>query len=380
MVEGAGLVLLVSPLVFFVNDNQAQVGHRREQGAARPDHHVVLTISNPPPAVELLGFRQPAVQHRHPAGETGIDTLHRLGSEGYFRHQEDALLPPGHHPPHRPQVHLGLAAARDSVEQEAAGLELRVVYCLGNAAQCIGLGRCEGQGRRGGCCRGGAVPVYGFPHPFLGQQSLFYQGIGYPGTIQLVGEAGGIAAAVGLHRSQQPLLPLRCCNERFSTLCPTRRVGCRQQVSLVPESPGSGQVHLAAYQPGVGHAVQLAGTVASQQLHELGLTEVGVGTQLLQCLPGPGAQGLQPGLIQGKGADAGAHLGFEPRGQQQLHGGEQGAAVVLAQPSCQLQSQGTEQRGGFHGLKDVPGDFHLGSIGQGHNQPLGDAAAQRDPY
>ena len=121
MVQGSRFLLLVGPLVLFVNHDEAQVLYRGEQGAAGANHHVESAAPYVPPLVEFLARRLLAMQQGDAAREPGVNPLQRLRGQSYFRHQEHG--PPAHAGGvgHGPQVHLGLAAAGDAVEQEGAG-------------------------------------------------------------------------------------------------------------------------------------------------------------------------------------------------------------------------------------------------------------------
>ena len=112
------------------------------------------------------------MHHRHPAGEPGVDPFQRLRSQGNFGNEEDGLAALAHNLVNGPQVDLGLAAARDAVEQETARLELGVIQDLLYPGQGFGLVGRESKlfparGRLGpdDCRRVG-------PDPFHGHQSL----------------------------------------------------------------------------------------------------------------------------------------------------------------------------------------------------------------
>ena len=116
MVQRMGLDLLVGPLVFLVDYDEAKIGQRCEQRTARAHDHVVLAFADVPPLVELLAWCQPAVHHRHTAGEPGVDPFQRLRCQRYLGNQEDGLAALAHHLVDGSQVDFGFAAARDTVE------------------------------------------------------------------------------------------------------------------------------------------------------------------------------------------------------------------------------------------------------------------------
>ena len=119
-----GGVLLEGGLVLFVDHDQAQVAGRGEDGAAGADDHLHLTPQDAAPLVVALDVRLVAVQHGDGV-EARAEAAHRLRREADLGHEHDGLPAGGDDAVDRLQVDLGLAAARDAVEDEALGL-LRV--------------------------------------------------------------------------------------------------------------------------------------------------------------------------------------------------------------------------------------------------------------
>ncbi len=105
--------------MFLVDDDEAQVLDGGEDGAAGPDDDVGPALGDVAPLAMPLGVGQRAVQDRHvrePLAEPA-DGLRRQGDLG---HQDDRLPPGRHHFLDRPQVNLGLAAARNAIEDDDA--------------------------------------------------------------------------------------------------------------------------------------------------------------------------------------------------------------------------------------------------------------------
>ena len=82
------VLLLVRPLVLFVDDDQAEVRLRREDGRARADDDVVAPVGDAVPLVEQLAVAEAAVQHGD-ALEALAEAPHRLRRQRDLRHQHD---------------------------------------------------------------------------------------------------------------------------------------------------------------------------------------------------------------------------------------------------------------------------------------------------
>ena len=106
--------------MLLVYDDDAQVVHRGEQGAAGAYHHVEVAAPDVPPLVKLLARRLLAVEQGHPAGEPGVDPLQSLRGQRDLRHQEHGPASQPHRVGNGPQVHFRLSAPGDAVKQEGA--------------------------------------------------------------------------------------------------------------------------------------------------------------------------------------------------------------------------------------------------------------------
>ncbi len=115
-VVAGGRILFVARLVLLIDDEQAGVGHRGEDRAARADHHIRLTGGDLLPIAVPGRLRQAAVQHGH-LRETRDEPLDRLRGQRDLRHEHHRLLPPCHRLGDEAQVNLRLAAAGHAQEQ-----------------------------------------------------------------------------------------------------------------------------------------------------------------------------------------------------------------------------------------------------------------------
>ncbi len=100
-----------------VDDDEAQVFHRGEDGRSGPHHDRCLPRCDPPVLPDALGRRQAAVEHPDARAEPGPYPLDGLRSEGDLGHQQDRPASLVERMPDEPQVYLGLAAAGHPPQQ-----------------------------------------------------------------------------------------------------------------------------------------------------------------------------------------------------------------------------------------------------------------------
>ena len=117
-VAKAAFVLLERGVVFLVDDDHAEIGHRREHRRARAEHDARLARDALPPGGEALGVGERGMQHRDRHGETFAEARHELRREPDFRHQHQRAPAAAQRVLHRVQIDLGLAAAGDAIQQE----------------------------------------------------------------------------------------------------------------------------------------------------------------------------------------------------------------------------------------------------------------------
>ena len=113
-------LLLVRRLLLLVDDDQTEALERREERGARADDHVGDSVEDPPPLVETLACRKGAVQKRDAIAETRDEPRDDLRREDDLRHEDDHAVAARERRRGRAQVHLGLAARRHSMKEEAA--------------------------------------------------------------------------------------------------------------------------------------------------------------------------------------------------------------------------------------------------------------------
>jgi hypothetical protein len=111
--------------VLLVDDDEADVGQRREHRRARPHAHPGLAATQPRPLVVAFTPAQRRMEHGHHVAEAGLEAAQRLRGEGDLGDQDDGRAPGIKRRLHRLQVDLGLARAGDSVQQVAIAGSVR---------------------------------------------------------------------------------------------------------------------------------------------------------------------------------------------------------------------------------------------------------------
>src|SRR5947209_19425161 len=86
------LALLVARFVFFVDDDRAEIGERREDGGSRTDGDALLAATECEPCVVPLAVAQRAVQDGDAIAECGAEAIDRLWREGDLRDEHDRAL------------------------------------------------------------------------------------------------------------------------------------------------------------------------------------------------------------------------------------------------------------------------------------------------
>ena len=139
VVAGRCVLLLVGPLMLFVEDDEPEVRLWREDRAPRPDDDAGLAAVDSPPLGPLLGRRQSAVQRGDPAREPGLEALERLRRERELRDQDDGPLALVENVGDGLEIDLGLPAPRDSTQQERPAGGCLVIQRCSDAAEGVGL-------------------------------------------------------------------------------------------------------------------------------------------------------------------------------------------------------------------------------------------------
>ena len=103
--------------MLLVDDDQPEVGDRREDGGARADRDPRLAGAQPPPLVVALALPQRGVQQRDGVAEAGLEAPDGLRRQRDLGHEHDHALPALQRRGGGPQVDLRLARAGDAVEE-----------------------------------------------------------------------------------------------------------------------------------------------------------------------------------------------------------------------------------------------------------------------
>ena len=114
------LFLLETVFLLLVHDHQAEIFERREHRGARAHHHARQAISNAPPLTRTFHVAQGRVQNSDafkmrakPRPALAADPQRQSD----LRDKDDRCLPARQRLLHAAQVHLGLSAAGDAVNQ-----------------------------------------------------------------------------------------------------------------------------------------------------------------------------------------------------------------------------------------------------------------------
>ena len=107
--------------MLLVDHQERQVSHRGKHRRANPHREPDRAGAERAPVQQPLGVLQSAVQDCHRRPEPAPEPSHQLGGEGDLRDEDQRSASPGEGVLRRPQVHLGLPAPGDTLEEE--GLE-----------------------------------------------------------------------------------------------------------------------------------------------------------------------------------------------------------------------------------------------------------------
>ena len=118
VVAGVALVL-VGGVVLLVDHHEAEVGDRREDRRARADADLRLARAQPVPLVAALARRELGVQDRDGVPEAVDEARDDLRRQRDLGHEHDRTASLGERRRGGLQVDLGLARARDAVQQQA---------------------------------------------------------------------------------------------------------------------------------------------------------------------------------------------------------------------------------------------------------------------
>ncbi len=308
------------------------------------------------------------MEHDHPASEVGAEFRHHLGRQGDFRHQDHPPPAPPDHLLEEADIHRGLAAAGDAVEQRTGRAAL--VHPLHNAVIGRLLLLAENDGRAIGGLR------LGDPQHFhLGQrhQSALLQPLQRPhGGAGKIADFAGEGAADGAQQLHHLIAhgraaPLRL-HSGHGLLCGNRQG--RLAGLFIGDLPVGGGID-GEKPPPPQLPDHRSRRLAAGQAQRLQLRAAAVGGQGLQdpALPlvGPSLQGLLPGDRQS--ADLPKAVP-QPGGQQGLDRVIQGAEIPLPQPEGQLDLLGPQDALIVQDLADGLQPAPLAVLAHGQDEAL----------
>ena len=112
------VLLLEGGLVLLVHHDHAQVWEGQEQRRPGADHHGRLPGGDRAPGPPTQPRRQIRMPHRRGGAEAAGEPLQPLRGQRDLRQQHQRLPPGAQAGGHRLQIHLGLAGAGDTIQQE----------------------------------------------------------------------------------------------------------------------------------------------------------------------------------------------------------------------------------------------------------------------
>ena len=111
------VLLLVTAVVFFIDDDQSGIRHWSKNGRTRAHCHACFATDEGSPASRTLGVVQTRMQCVYGYSQALAETRQRLWRQADFRHQHQGLLATRQAVGNRMQVNLGLAAAGHAIQQ-----------------------------------------------------------------------------------------------------------------------------------------------------------------------------------------------------------------------------------------------------------------------
>ena len=104
--------------MFLIDDNQADIGKRRENGGPGADHHMNLSPPDPPPFIKAFTGGKAGVKDGRILAEAGAKPGNHLRREGDFRHENDGRFSQAGGMTDGTDKHFGLSGTGDAVQQE----------------------------------------------------------------------------------------------------------------------------------------------------------------------------------------------------------------------------------------------------------------------
>ena len=244
--------------MLLVHHEQAQVGDRREDGRARSDDDARLAFADAPPLVVALAHGQLAVEHGDRRAEARHRRPHEQRREGDLRQEEDHAPAGGERGLGGPEIHLGLPAAGDAVQDER-----------GIAAASDGVSE-DGQDLRLIRSRLGPAGNLALHHAGNPRRPLFFDAkdAGLGQAVDRTPQRGPIADEVA--HPGPAARRLQAADDFGLRLAPRREGRARLHGDLHPAETAGRQVLLDRDEPGSPQPGQPRGRVAAQAPRERG--------------------------------------------------------------------------------------------------------------
>ena len=153
--------------MFLIDDDQARVFQRHENGRAGTQHNFCVSGPRLPPGSQSCAVGETRVQYHRIFAQSRTKPGYQLWRQPDLRHQYQNLFAGGDLIEHQVQIHLGLAAAGHAIEQ--TDLETRVFAYRGYRCRLIAVqgwtGFCRARSSR---CR--SIDSLAYRYPILVDQ------------------------------------------------------------------------------------------------------------------------------------------------------------------------------------------------------------------
>jgi hypothetical protein len=130
-------ILLVGLIVFFIDDDQAEIGIRQKQRRTRADNNRRIAGSNRSPVARTGARRQLRMPLDWPHAKTRREAIEKLPRQRDLRHQNHGLAPAADIFRNRLEIDFRLARACHAIEQRDLKLTLRNEVRIASAADTL---------------------------------------------------------------------------------------------------------------------------------------------------------------------------------------------------------------------------------------------------
>ena len=114
--------------MFFIDNDQSQIGKRGEQRRSGSHHHLHLATFRSFELVITFSLGKSGIQNRHPVSKSGIEAHHRLISQRNLRNQHNCLFSLTDHPTDHLNINFRLPTSGYAIKQICSVMSLTVIF------------------------------------------------------------------------------------------------------------------------------------------------------------------------------------------------------------------------------------------------------------